>query len=142
MAARVKLLQRRLSTNTPSLMQAVSTKNTPPPAAPYSQAIKANGVIYLSGQVALTPENKMVEGTIQDRTQQCFDNLKAVLEAAGSSVDKIVKLGVYATDMENFSKINEVYVKFFNGHKPARTFVAVKSLPLGADVEIEAIALE
>lgn len=122
-------------------MQFISTKNAPPPAAPYAQATKANGVLYVSGQVPLTPQGKMVEGDIQTKAQQCFDNLDAILEASGSTRKDILKLGVFATDIKNFAPINEVYVKYFQGHTPARTFVSVKELPLNADVEIEAIAL-
>lgn len=119
----------------------VSTKNAPPPAAPYSQATKANGMVFISGQVPLTPEGKMISGTIQEEAQQCFDNLKAILDESGSSIDKIVRIGVFTDDISYFGDVNVIYTKFFNGHKPARTFVAVKSLPLNARVEIEAIAL-
>ena len=121
-------------------MQFISTKNAPPPAAPYAQATMANGTLYISGQVPLTPQGKMVEGDIQTKAQQCFDNLDAILLAGGATRKDIVKLGVFATDIKNFGPINEIYVKYLQGHTPARTFVSVKELPLNADVEIEAIA--
>ncbi|GMM53291.1 isoleucine biosynthesis protein [Starmerella bacillaris] len=122
-------------------MEFISTARAPPPAAPYSQAIKANGFLHISGQVPLTPENKMVEGDIQAKSQQCFDNLRAILQAGGCSPKDIVKINIYTNDITNFKSVNEVYVKFFEDHRPARSFVAVKALPLNADVEIEATAL-
>lgn len=121
-------------------MEIISTKQAPPPAAPYAQATKYNGILYVSGQVPLTPAGKMVEGDIKVKAQQCFDNLDAILKAGGSSRTDILKLGVFTTDINNFSAVNEVYVKYFQGHTPARTFVSVKELPLNSDVEIEAIA--
>lgn len=124
----------------PRAMQFISTKNAPPPAAPYAQATKANGTLYISGQVPLTPQGKMIEGDIKAKAQQCFDNLDAILLAGGATRKDIVKLNVFATDINNFAAVNEVYVKYFQGHTPARSFVSVRDLPLKADVEIEAIA--
>ncbi|ODQ61902.1 hypothetical protein WICANDRAFT_82069 [Wickerhamomyces anomalus NRRL Y-366-8] len=128
---------RNLTTITP-----VATKNAPPAAASYSQAIKANNFIYVSGQVPLTPEGTKVEGTIADRAEQCLQNVKNILEEAGSGLDRTVKINVFLTDINDFAEFNKVYAKHFNTHKPARSCVAVKSLPLGVDVEIEAIAVE
>lgn len=122
-------------------MEFISTVHAPPPAAPYSQAIKANGFLHISGQVPLTPENKMVEGDIQVKSKQCFDNLRAILKAGGCAPKDIVKISIFTTDINNFKSVNEVYVDFFQGHRPARSFIAVKALPLNADVEIEATAL-
>lgn len=98
--------------------------------------------IYVSGQIPYTPEGKPVEGTISDRAEQCIQNVKSILEAAGSGLDKTVKINVFLADMNDFAAFNVVYAKHFNTHKPARSCVAVKALPLGVDVEIEAIAVE
>lgn len=121
-------------------MEFVSTKLAPPPAAAYSQATKYGGVLYVSGQVPLTVQNKMIEGDIKSKAQQCFDNLGAILKEGGSAPNKVLKVNVFATDISNFGAINEVYSRFFDGHKPARSFVSVRDLPLGSDVEVEAIA--
>lgn len=121
-------------------MEFISTTQAPPPAAPYSQAVKAAGLLHISGQVPLTPANKMVEGDIKAKAQQCFDNLHAILKAGGCAPKDIVKVGIFTTDIKSFGPVNEVYVKFFDGHRPARSFVAVKELPLNADVEVEAVA--
>ncbi|CAK7244488.1 MAG: hypothetical protein STHCBS139747_006029 [Sporothrix thermara] len=120
-----------------SVKEAVFTTNSPPPLPFYSQAIKCNGMVYCSGQVGGDPKTgKVVEGTIQDRT-----NLSAILEAAGSSIDKVVKVGIFITSMDNFAAVNEVYQEFFSVEpKPCRTCVAVYQLPRGTDVEIECTA--
>ncbi|KAL2269936.1 hypothetical protein VTJ83DRAFT_2120 [Remersonia thermophila] len=118
----------------------VFTKNAAPPAGPYSQAIKTPNAIYCSGQIPCDAEGNLIEGTIQQKTAQCIANLKAVLEEAGSSLDKVVKVNAFLTDMANFADMNEEYAKWFT-HKPARSCVAVKQLPKGVDVEIECIAL-
>lgn len=111
---------------------------------PYSQAIKANGMVYLSGQVPLTPDGKLVGVTgqtdIQAQTRQALTNIKAVLEAAGTTWESIVKVNVFITDMNDFGKINEVYTEFFSTHFPARSLVEVRALPLGVNIEIECIA--
>ncbi|ODV89134.1 hypothetical protein CANCADRAFT_3769 [Tortispora caseinolytica NRRL Y-17796] len=120
----------------------ISTTNAPPPAAPYSQAIKAGGFIYVSGQIPYTPDGKLVEGTLADRSAQCLENIKAVVEAAGSSLEKVVKINVFLDDMTNFGEFNSAYIKYFGEIRPARSCVAVKQLPLGVDVEVEAVALE
>ncbi|CAF9919074.1 hypothetical protein IMSHALPRED_004515 [Imshaugia aleurites] len=120
---------------------AVKTDKAPPPLPVYSQAIVCNGMVYCSGQVAMHPETKaMVEGGISDRTAQCFKNLSAVLEEAGSSMKNVVRVGVFLTDMANFAAMNKVYETFFEDPKPCRTCVAVKELPMRTDVEIELIA--
>ncbi|MCJ1459319.1 hypothetical protein MMC28_009696 [Mycoblastus sanguinarius] len=119
----------------------VKTDKAPPPLPVYSQAIVCNGMVYCSGQVAISPETKaMVEGGIADRTTQCFRNLSAVLEEAGSSMQNVVRVGVFLTDMTNFAAMNKVYETFFEDPKPCRTCVAVKELPMRTDVEIECIA--
>ncbi|KAK1757516.1 Endoribonuclease L-PSP-domain-containing protein [Echria macrotheca] len=118
----------------------VFTKKAAPPAGPYSQAIKTPGAIYCSGQIPCDAEGNLVDGTIQEKTKACISNLKAVLEAADSGIEKVVKVNVFLTDMANFANMNEEYAKWFT-HKPARSCVAVKQLPKGVDVEIECIAL-
>ncbi|KAK9382760.1 Endoribonuclease L-PSP/chorismate mutase-like protein [Kockiozyma suomiensis] len=118
----------------------VSTNSSAAPRAPYSQAVKVNDFIYCSGQIPMTPEG-VVLTEIQPAALQCLNNLKAVLEAGGSDVGKIFKVNVYLTDMEQFGPVNEVYSEFFGEHRPARTCIAIKQLPLGAIIEIECIAL-
>ncbi|CAG8366037.1 unnamed protein product [Penicillium salamii] len=108
---------------------------------PQSQAIRANGQIFVSGQIPADTSANLIEGNIGDKTQVCCDNIKAILTAAGSSVSKIVKVNVFLTDMANFAEMNATYEKFFV-HKPARSCVAVHQLPKGVPVEIECIALE
>ncbi|CAG7917372.1 unnamed protein product [Penicillium olsonii] len=122
-------------------MSIVSAKDACPPAGPYSQAIRANGQIFVSGQIPADASANLIEGNIGDKTQVCCDNIKAILTAAGSSVSKIVKVNVFLTDMANFAEMNATYEKFFV-HKPARSCVAVHQLPKGVPVEIECIALE
>lgn len=118
------------------------TKNAPQPVGPYSQAVKVNGFLYVSGQVPLTPEGKLIESTdIQVHAKQVLENLKAVVEAAGSSLEKVVKVNVFVLDIAQFGKINEIYAQYFSVNKPARSLVAVAALPLGVPLEIEAIAL-
>ena len=128
---------RALSTLTP-----VATKLAPPAAASYSQAMKVNNLIFVSGQIPFTPDGKPVEGTITDKANQCLQNVKNILEASNSSLNHIVKVNVFLTDMNDFQEFNKLYATYFNEHKPARSCVAVKTLPLGVDVEVEAIAVE
>ncbi|KAG6020217.1 hypothetical protein E4U41_002918 [Claviceps citrina] len=120
--------------------QIIFTKDAPAPVGPYSQAIKTPTAIYCSGQIPLTAEGTMVEGSIADKTKQCCQNLEAVLKEAGSSIAKVVKCNIFISDMAHFAEMNSVYEKWF-AHKPARSCVAVKTLPKNVDVEIEAIAL-
>ena len=121
-------------------MEYVSTKNAPDAIGPYSQAVKANGLLFTSGQIAINPATGNVEAeTIEDQTVQVCENLKAVCEAAGTSVEKAVKTVCYLADMDDFAAFNGVYGRYFTG-KPARSCVAVKSLPKGVLCEIEVIA--
>ncbi len=124
-----------------SKIEYISTDKAPIPLAPYSQAIKANGTVYVSGQGPLKLDGSIVKGDIKTATDITLTNLKNVLEGAGSSLDKIVKINIFLVDIDQFGQVNEVYGKFFNTHKPARSCVAVKSLPAGFEIEIEAIAL-
>ncbi|GLI79866.1 hypothetical protein PoHVEF18_008208 [Penicillium ochrochloron] len=122
-------------------MSSITAKDACPPAGPYSQAIRANGTIFVSGQIPADSTGTLVTGTIGEQTQACCNNIQAILTAAGSEVSKIVKVNVFLTDMANFAEMNATYEKFFV-HKPARSCVAVHQLPKGVPVEIECIALE
>ena len=121
-------------------MNIVYTKNAPDAIGPYSQAIVSGGLVFTSGQIPINPESGAVEAqNITEQTEQVCKNLKAVLEAAGSSLEKVVKTTCFLSDMSNFAAFNEVYAKYFTS-KPARSCVAVKDLPKGALVEVEVIA--
>ncbi|KAL7905608.1 Endoribonuclease L-PSP/chorismate mutase-like protein [Trichoderma velutinum] len=121
----------------------VLTTNAPKPLPGiYSQAIKANGLVFVSGAVPMDPvTNELIPGDIQAHTHQCIKNLAAILEAAGSSIEKVVKVNVFLADMGDFAKMNEVYSTYWGDVKPCRTCVAVKTLPLNTDVEIECTAV-
>ena len=124
--------------------EAVRTEAAPAPfqGAPYSQAIKTGGLVFVSGQLGLRPgEHQMVDGGITPQTEQVFSNLKAILEEAGSSLDRLVKTTVYLQNLEDFAAMNEVYAKHVGDVPPARATVEVAKLPSGSLVEIEAIAL-
>jgi len=121
-------------------MEKVYTKNAPDAIGPYSQAIKAGGFIFTSGQIAINPKSGAVEAVgIEAQTRQICENLKAVLEAAGSSLDKAVKTVCFLADMADFGAFNAVYGEYFTG-KPARSCVAVKTLPKNVLAEVEVIA--
>jgi len=122
-------------------MQPISTLTAPQAIGPYSQAIKVNGMIFTSGQIALRADGSFNDGDIAEQTTQVFNNLSEVLKAAESRLEKVVKTTVFLSDMDNFAPMNEVYAKFFGDHKPSRSTVAVKTLPKNALVEIECIAL-
>jgi 2-iminobutanoate/2-iminopropanoate deaminase len=122
--------------------EVVRTDHAPAAAGPYSQGIIANGFIFVAGQGGIVPGTKTpIEGGIQAQTRQTFENIKAILEAAGTSLDKVVKMNVYLTDISDFAAMNEIYASFFGAEPPARTTVQVAKLPLGLIVEIEATAL-
>jgi 2-iminobutanoate/2-iminopropanoate deaminase len=119
----------------------VITDRGPKPIGPYSQAIKATGVIYLSGQVALDPKSdEMIVGDIRQQTERVFENIKGILEAAGSNLHHVVKATVFLKDMNDFPSMNEVYARYFTSAPPARSTVQVSRLPKDALVEIEVIA--
>jgi 2-iminobutanoate/2-iminopropanoate deaminase len=121
---------------------AVSTPNAPQAIGPYSQAIKANGFLFTSGQIALDPKtNTLITGGIVDQTEQVLKNLTAILQAAGSSWEKVVKTTVFLKDMGEFGQMNEVYGKVCKGAPPARSTVEVARLPKDVAVEIDLIAL-
>lgn len=122
-------------------MKTVSTTNAPAAIGPYAQGIIVNNMFYSSGQIPLTAAGDLVDGDIEAQTNQVFDNLKAVLAAAGSSLDQVVKTTVFMKDMNDFAAMNEVYAAHFGNHKPARSAVEVARLPKDVKVEIEVIAL-
>ncbi|MGH3081967.1 MAG: RidA family protein [Gaiellaceae bacterium] len=124
--------------------EVVRTERAPAPfqGAPYSQAIRANGFVFVSGQLSLEPNHAEIVGdSIQEQTERVFDNLQAILEEAGSGLDRIVKATVYLTDLGEFGGMNEVYSQRLGEPFPARATIEVSKLPSGAKVEIEAIAL-
>jgi len=122
-------------------MKVVSTNKAPQAIGPYSQAIIANGMVFTSGQIALNSNGEIVSDKVEEQTKQVLENLTAVLEEAGSSLDKVIKTTIFLSNMDDFKTVNEVYASYFNQHKPARSTVAVKTLPLNVKVEIDCIAL-
>jgi 2-iminobutanoate/2-iminopropanoate deaminase len=122
--------------------ETISTTGAPRAIGPYSQGIKANGLLFTAGQVGFDPESgELVDGGIAEQTQRVLLNLRAILRAGGTDLTQVVKTTVFLVDMADFALMNEVYAEFFGDHRPARSTVAVASLPRGARVEIEAIAL-
>ncbi len=125
------------------MKEQIYPKSGPPPAGPYSPAIRANGFIFVAGQGPIVLETgKPLRGPIEDQVHLTIQNVKLVLEAAGSSLDKIVKTTIYLRDIGNFAAMNEIYGSYFEGIPPARTTIQVANLPFEIDVEIESIALE
>lgn len=121
-------------------MEYVATNNAPNAIGPYSQAVKANGLLFTSGQIAINPATNTVEAkTIEEQTTQVCENLKAVVEAAGTDMNKVVKTVCFLADINDFGAFNEIYGKYFTS-KPARNCVAVKDLPKGVLCEVELIA--
>jgi 2-iminobutanoate/2-iminopropanoate deaminase len=124
--------------------EVVRTEAAPAPfqGAPYSQAIRANGFVFVSGQLALRPDHAEIVGEgIAEQTELVFDNLRAILEAAGSGLDQLVKTTVFLTDLADFAGMNEVYARHVGEAPPARATIEVSALPSGAKIELEAIAL-
>jgi 2-iminobutanoate/2-iminopropanoate deaminase len=120
----------------------VLTDRGPKPIGPYSQAVKANGFLFVSGQVALDPKTgEFLSGTIAEQTERTLQNLKGIVEASGSNFGHVVKTTVFLKDMNDFAAMNEVYAKFFTAAPPARSTVQVARLPKDALVEIEAVAV-
>jgi len=120
----------------------VSTKDAPAAIGPYSQAIKAAGLVFISGQIPLDPASGEIAGnSIEAQTERVMKNLEAVLKAAGSDLDKVIKTTIYLTDLSDFAVVNEIYGSYFNDAPPARATVEVSGLPKGVKVEIDAIAL-
>lgn len=122
-------------------MEKIYTENAPAAIGPYSQAVKLNGMVYTSGQIAIVPASGNIEASdIQGQTTQVMENLKAVLAASDSSLDNVIKTTCFLADIADFGAFNEIYGKYITG-KPARSCVAVKDLPKGALVEVEVIAI-
>ena len=122
--------------------EVVRTENAPAAIGPYSQGIIANGFVFTAGQGGVIPGTRtIVEGGVREQTRQVMQNLKGIVEAAGSSMDKVVKTTVFLTDISDFAAMNEVYASFFGDNPPARTTVQVSKLPMGIVVEIEAVAV-
>jgi 2-iminobutanoate/2-iminopropanoate deaminase len=125
-----------------TVKQIIQTDYAPQAIGPYSQAVKANGFVFASGQIPIDPRTgEFVSGGIQEQTEQVLNNLEAVLAAAGSGLDRVVKTTVFLLDMQEFAAMNEVYGKFFTVEPPARATVQAARLPRDARVEIEVIAL-
>ncbi len=124
-------------------MQFIATDSAPKAIGPYSQAVIANGLIYSAGQIAFNPATmEVVGGGIKEQTERVLANLRAVLEAAGSGLSKVVKTTVFLVDMADFPAMNEAYAAAFGEHRPARSTVAVSALPRGVRVEIEVVAVK
>jgi len=121
-------------------MNFIQTSEAPSAIGPYSQAVEINGMVYTSGQIALTPEGKMLEENLELQTKQVLNNLSEVLKASNSGLGQVVKTTIFLADMDSFAVVNEIYASFFNDHKPVRSTVAVKTLPKNALIEIDAIA--
>jgi 2-iminobutanoate/2-iminopropanoate deaminase len=118
----------------------VTADGAPEAVGPYSHAVVSNGLVFCSGQVPLDPETgELVVGSIDTMTRRCLDNLSTVAEAAGAQLSDAVRMGIYVTDMNTFREVNEAYGSYFESDPPARSTVAVVALPLGAQVEIDAV---
>ncbi len=123
-------------------MELISTKKAPEAIGPYSQGIKRGHIIYTSGQLPIVPETgELLKGDIKGATRQSLENVKAILEEAGATLNDVVKVTVFVADMNNFPLINDVYAEYFSEHKPARSLVEVSKLPKGGDIEVEAMAI-
>ncbi len=123
-------------------MNFISTDKAPAAIGPYSQAVSIGDLIYTSGQIPLNACGELVQGDIAVQTKQVLLNLTEVLKEGGSTLNSVVKTTIFLADMEDFAEVNRVYAEFFGTHKPARSTVAVKTLPLKVGIEIEAIALK
>ncbi len=124
------------------MREIIETTKAPSPIGPYSQAVRANGFVFVSGQIPIQPATgALVQGDISAQTRQVMQNLAAILEAAGSGLQKVVKTTIYLTNLDDFSRLNQVYAEFLGDAKPARATVQVARLPREVLVEIEAVAL-
>ncbi|CAN2045196.1 enamine/imine deaminase, redox-regulated chaperone [Candidatus Magnetomoraceae bacterium gMMP-1] len=123
-------------------MKAISTSSAPEAVGPYSQAVAAGNLIFVSGQIPLDPKtNEFIKGGIAEQTHRILQNIKAILEEAGTDLSHVVKTTVFLKDIQDFSAMNEVYAEYFNEVLPARAAVQVAALPKGAEIEIDAIAV-
>lgn len=124
-------------------LELIATKKAPGAVGPYSQGVKGGNLIFTSGQLPMNPETgELIMGDIQKATRCSLDNVVAILEEAGASIEDVVKVTVFVADINNFGLVNEVYAEYFTDHKPARSLVEVSNLPKGAEIEIEAIAIK
>lgn len=122
-------------------MKVIKTQKAPAAVGPYSQAIEVNGLIFTSGQLPIIPESgELIYDDIKKATARSLENIKEILQEAGSSLDKVVKVNIFLKDMNDFSSVNEVYSKYFTTNKPARSCVEVSKLPKDGIIEIEAVA--
>lgn len=125
------------------MKKTIATKNAPAAIGPYSQAVEANGTVYVSGQLPIDPATgDFVEGSIKELTAQSLTNIRNILSEAGLTMANVVKTSVFLADMNDFADMNEVYAQFFEAPFPARSAVAVKTLPKGSRIEIECIAVK
>lgn len=123
------------------MKQIIETRNAPAPIGPYSQAVLANGFLYVSGQIAIDPaSNQLITGTLEEETRQVLQNVEAILQEAGFSFSDVIKTSIFLSDMSFFPKVNEIYGACFESDFPARETVAVAGLPKGVNVEISVIA--
>ncbi len=122
-------------------MKYITTDKAPKAIGPYSQAVVAGNFVFVSGQLPIDPLNgELIDGEIEQKTERIFENIKAILQAAGSNLESVVKVTVFIKDMKNFGRVNAVYERYFGKSKPARSFVEVSNLPKNADIEIELIS--
>ena len=120
--------------------ETVHAEGAPAAAGPYSHAVKSNGLIFLSGQTPVDPATgSLIEGSVGEQTRRCLDNLQIVAAAAGADLGDAVRCGIYVTDISTFKEVNEAYGAYFESDPPARSTIGVAALPLGADVEIDAV---
>lgn len=124
------------------MMKYIATNKAPQAIGPYSQGLSFGELIFTSGQIALKPDGSMCEDDIEVQTRQVLQNLSEVLQEGESSLDRVLKTTIFLSDMGDFARVNDIYAEFFGSHKPARSTVAVKSLPKNALVEIEAVAVK
>lgn len=122
------------------MKESVNTPNAPAAIGPYCQAVKSGGLVYVSGQLPLDPATGTMPEATAEQARRSLTNVKAILEAAGSSLEKVLRVGIFMTDLADFKAVNEIYATFFTGDCPARATVQVAALPLGAKIEIEAVA--
>jgi len=125
-----------------TIRKVIATAGAPAAIGPYSQAIQAGGLVFVSGQIPLDPETgQVVQGGIAAQTERALESLRAILDASGSGLERVVKTTVFLTDLGTFNEVNEVYARFFPHAPPARATVQVAALPRGVGIEIEAVAL-
>ncbi|EKD47799.1 MAG: hypothetical protein ACD_65C00282G0002 [uncultured bacterium] len=123
------------------MKEIISTPSAPKAVGPYSQAVKANGFIFCSGQLPYAKEGQLISEDAGEQAKQCMENLKSILESIGSNLDKVVKTTIFLSDMNNFKIVNEIYGSFFKSEPPARVTIQVARLPFDVKVEIDAVAV-